>query len=354
MNKEISLKELFLPILVIIIFGFIFYFARKTFVILLLSISFSYLLNPVVKFFEVRGIKRSYIVSMLYLISGGLFVLLLSLIFNIARFDIDSFFNEWPSYYEKISIMVNNLFIRISKIFPFITQFNIQQKILPYLTNVPIYIMSFIPYIMVLFIVPFISFFILLKGSKVLDVILDNIPSRHVELIFHIVSRVDYSLGNYLRGIVTDAIILSTIAFFGLFFMNISYYSVIALLVGISCLVPYIGAFVGALVSSLIAFLQYGTLYSVIKVILFFSFLRFLDDWFIQPYIIQKAVKLNPAIVVLGLMAGGEIAGFWGVVFAVPIICILREFFYIFFEIHKAIYSWKPPKPSLNITTPYT
>lgn len=257
-----------------------------------------------VKFFEVRGIKRSYIVSMLYLISGGLFVLLLSLIFNIARFDIDSFFNEWPSYYEKISIMVNNLFIRISKIFPFITQFNIQQKILPYLTNVPIYIMSFIPYIMVLFIVPFISFFILLKGSKVLDVILDNIPSRHVELIFHIVSRVDYSLGNYLRGIVTDAIILSTIAFFGLFFMNISYYSVIALLVGISCLVPYIGAFVGALVSSLIAFLQYGTLYSVIKVILFFSFLRFLDDWFIQPYIIQKAVKLNPAIVVLGLMVG--------------------------------------------------
>lgn len=354
MKREVSLKEILLPLFIIFAFGFIFYFARKTFVILILSISFSYLLNPVVRFFEVRGIKRSYAVSMLYLVSGFIFILILLLIFNIARFDIDSFFSEWPYYYEKISVIVNSFFLKLSKIFPFITQFNIQQKILSYLINVPIYIMSFLPYIMVLFIVPFVSFFILLKGSKTIDIILDNLPSRYVELIFHLVSRVDYSLGNYLRGVVTDAIILSTIAFFGLFLMNISYYSVIALLVGISCLVPYIGAFIGALVSSVIAFLQYGSFYAVLKVILFFSFLRFLDDWFIQPYIIQKAVRLNPAIVVLGLMAGGEIAGFWGVVFAVPMICILRELFYIFFEIHKSIYSWKPQKTFFRTHIPYT
>lgn len=354
MNKRLNFKEIYLPLLFLLLISVVFYFARRTFIILVLSISFSYLLNPVVKFFEVRGIKRSYVVSMLYLFSGVIFIILMLLVFNMARFDIDSFFNEWPSYYQRISIIIDGFFIKLSKTFPFIEQFNLKERLLLYLTKVPVYVMSILPYFMVLFIVPFISFFILIKGSKTLDIIVDNIPSRYVEVVFHIVSRVDYSLGNYLRGVVTDALILSFIAFFGLFLMNISYYSVITILVGISCLVPYVGAFVGAFVSSVIAFLQYDSIYVVFKVLLFFVFLRFIDDWFIQPYIIKKSVNLNPAIVVLGLMAGGEIAGFWGVVFAVPIICVIREFFYIVFEIHKTIYYWKPPKPSLRVNIPYT
>ncbi|MCX7905380.1 MAG: AI-2E family transporter [Elusimicrobiales bacterium] len=348
------MKEIYIPLFFVLLFFIVFYFARKTFMVVILSISFSYLLNPIVKFFEVRGIKRSYVVGMLYICSGTFFLILAFLVFDIARFDIDSFFNQWPIYYNKISIILDNFFSKLAKEFPFILQFNIRDKLLNYLTEVPVYLMSIIPYFMILFIVPFISFFILIKGTRILDILVENIPSRYVEVVFHIVSRVDHSLGNYLRGIITDALILSFIAFFGLFFMNINYYSVIAMLVGISCLVPYVGAFVGAFVSCIIAFLQYGTFYSVLKVLLFFVFLRFIDDWFIQPYIIQKSVNLNPAVVVLALMAGGEIAGFWGVVFAVPFVCIIREFLYIAFEIHKTLYNWKFSKPLFRINIPYT
>lgn len=354
MNRSLTFKEIYLPLLFLSLLAVVFYFAKNTFIILILSISFSYLLDPVVRFFEVRGIKRSYIVSMLYLFSGVFFLIILFVVINIARFDIESFFNEWPSYYQRISTMIDNFFNKLSKTFPFIEQFNLKDGLLHYLIKVPAYVMSILPYTMVLFIVPFISFFILIKGSKILDIIVDNIPSRYVEVVFHIVSRVNNSLGNYLRGIVIDALILSSIAFFGLFFMNINYYSVIAILVGISCLVPYIGAFVGAFVSGIIAFLQYGTIYAVLKVLVFFALLRFIDDWFIQPYIIKRSVNLNPAVVVLSLMAGGEIAGFWGVVFAVPVVCIIRELFYILFEIHKTIHYWKPPKSSFMINTPYT
>ena len=354
MNSRLNLREIYLPLLFLSLVGVVFYFAKKTFIVIILSISFSYLVNPIIRFFEIRGIKRSYVVSVIYLLSGFVFIILMFLVFNLARFDIDSFFNEWPSYYQRISVIIDRFFIKLSKTFPFIEQFNLKEKLLLHLTEVPAYVISILPYLMIVFIVPFVSFFILIKGSRILDVVLDNIPSRYVEVVFHIVSRVDYSLGNYLRGIILDALILSFIAFFGLFFMNINYYSVIAILVGVSCLVPYVGAFVGASVSSVIAFLQYESIYAVLEVLLFFVFLRFIDDWFIQPYIIKKSVNLNPAIVVVALMAGGEIAGFWGVVFAVPLICIIREFFYILFEIHKTIYYWKPPKSSLIINIPYT
>ncbi len=354
MNNRLSLREIFLPLLLFSLFFFVLYFARKTFIVILISISFSYLVNPIIRFFEIRGIKRNYVVVGFYLITAVFFLSIVGVIFNMASIDIDSFFSQWPDYYNKGSALINNFFSKLSKSFPFISQFKLEEKVLSYLFMLPSYVLSVLPYLSFLFLVPFISFFILIKGAKILDFIVDNIPSRYVEVVYHIVSRVDNSLGNYLRGVLIDAFVLSTIAFFGLFFMDIKYYTVITLFVGMSCVIPYIGAIVGGIVASVVAFLQYGSVYSVLKVLIFFVFLRFIDDWFIQPYIIKKNINLNPAVVVLSLMAGGEIGGVWGVIFAVPIVCIIREFFFILFEIHSAIYLWKPPKPSLRINIPYT
>ncbi|MGC9070448.1 MAG: AI-2E family transporter [Elusimicrobiales bacterium] len=354
MNNRLEFREILFPLLFFLLLLLILYFARKTFIVLLLSISFSYLVNPLIRFFEIRGIKRSYAVSGFYIVVGIAFLFLLSAVFNIARIDIDTFFSQWPVYYEKSSAIIDSFFSKLSKAFPFLSQFKLQEKLLSYLLMLPNYVVSVIAYLSFLFLVPFISFFILVKGTGILDFIVDNIPSRYVEVVYHIVSRVDNSLGNYLRGVLIDALLLSIIAFFGLFFMGINYYTVIVLFIGLSCVVPYVGAFVGGVISSIIAFLQYGNIYVVLKVLAFFAFLRFIDDWFIQPYIIKKSIDLSPAIVVLSLMAGGEIGGFWGVVFAVPLVCIIREFFYIVFEIHSVIYSWKPPKASLRINIPYT
>jgi predicted PurR-regulated permease PerM len=104
--------------------------------------------------------------------------------------------------------------------------------------------------------------------------------------------------------------------------MRIEYFSILAFLSGISPVVPYLGAFVAGVLSAIFAYIQYSDVYVVLKVLLFFIGIRFFDDWFLQPYIMKKNVNINPAVVVLSLMAGGEIAGFWGVVFAVPVVCI--------------------------------
>lgn len=354
MKDKVSLKELVFPTIIIFFIILIFYFARKTFFTLILSIAFSYLLNPLVRFFEVRGIKRIYTVSIFYLSVGILFMFLGLIIVKIARFDVDSFFNNWPFYYSKFENIFTTLVSRMISIFPFLSQFKFEEKILNFLVLVPNYVLSFVPYTIFLFIIPFVSFFILIKGSDLLDVIVEHIPSRYVEIIYHVISRIDNTLGNYLRGIITEAFIVFLLAFFGLFFININYFSILAVIVGFSSIVPYLGAFVGVVISSTIAYLQYGNVYVVLKVVILFGIIRFIDDWFLQPYIIKKSININPAFVVLALMAGGEIAGFWGVVFALPIVCIIREIVNIIIELYKTEFMWKPQPKTVKIEIPYT
>jgi predicted PurR-regulated permease PerM len=354
MKKNITIKEMIFPILVILFFVVVFYFAKKTFFILVLSVSFAYLLNPVVKFFEVRGINRAYVVSMIYLIAGIFILGLLFIVINLASIDIQSFINDWPNYYAKFESVFSALRDRVIKLFPFLQQFNFNEKINNMMILIPGYLISFLPSLAFVVLVPFVAFFILIKGDKMLDIVLDHIPSRYVEIILHIVSRVDNTLGNYLGGVISEAFVLFIIAFFGLFLLGINYFSIIAIIVGIFSVGPYLGAILGVVISSIIAFMQYNDVSAVIKVLIFFGALRMFDGWVLQPYIMKRNTSLNPAAPILSLIAGGEIAGFCGIVFAVPVVCISREIISIVMEFQKTEFSWTPEAEPSRINIPYT
>jgi len=354
MKNEFRIKELILPFFIAILIFILCYYAKKTLFAFILSIAFSYLLNPVVRFFEVRGIKRAYTVATIYATIGLMVSFLILIVVNLASIDINSFVNNWPVYYSKFENIFASMINKMIAVFPFLSEFKINEKMLNFMIFLPQYLISFIPSLLLLFIIPFISFFILIKGDRLLEIISDNVPSRYVEIIYHITTRIDSSLGSYLRGIITEAFILFILAFFGLFFIGIDYFSIIAAIVGLSSIVPYLGAFMGAFLSSIIAYLQYNNIYYVVKVIIFFVLIRFIDDWFLQPYIMKKSVNLSPAIVVISLMAGAEISGFWGVVFAVPTVCIIREIVTIAMEIQRTEFGWKPQPQATKVSIPYT
>lgn len=329
-------------------------YAGKAVFPLILSATLAYILNPIVNYFEVRGIKRSYVVAGLYIVAGVFFALLVFLILNLMSFDVENFKTSWPGYFVEIERAITDFNTKLVKLVPFLSGMNLSDKIISYLLRVPDYLMKFLPSLVLLFIVPFITFFILLGGSSIFDYILDHIPSRYVEIVLHITSRIDESLGNYLRGILTEAFIIFLISFFGLFLLQINYFTFIAIIIGLSSLVPYVGAFVGAALASIVAYFQYQSVFMVFKVILFFIAIRFFDDWFLQPYIMKRAVNLGPAVIIFALMAGAEIYGFWGVVFAIPVTCVIKEILLISMELQESEFSWKPKPEPTRISIPYT
>ncbi|HBB68070.1 MAG: hypothetical protein A2X28_05685 [Elusimicrobia bacterium GWA2_56_46] len=347
-------REFIIPALIVLAFAYLLLLAKGAVFPFILSAALAYILNPIVKHFEVRGIKRIYAVIGLYLTFGALLFTVLYLLFHFLSFELESLQQSWPVYAGRIQDVVLNLNSRLVRNYPFLAGLKLTEKLGHILELMPQLLLALIPALTLSFVVPFITFFILLGGSSLIDYLLDHVPSKHAEIILHIASRIDASLGNYLRGILTEALIIFLIAFTGLVIMDLNYSAFIAILIGISSLVPYAGAFLGAVISSIVAWFQFGAMLPIIKILVFFTGIRFLDDWFLQPYIMKRAVKLNPAIVLFALLAGWELGGIWGVIFAIPVTCIIKEIIQIAVELQETEFRWKPKAEPTRISIPYT
>lgn len=347
-------REFIIPVFIVLGFVYLLVLAKGAVFPFVLSAALAYILNPIIKYFEVRGIKRLYAVIGLYLTVGVLIFTVIYLLFHFLSFEVESLQRSWPAYADRIQEFVLNLNSKLVKNYPFLAGLKLTEKLARVLEAVPQFLLSLLPVFTLLFVVPFITFFILLGSSDILDYLMDHVPSRHVEIILHIASRIDASLGNYLRGVLTEAFIIFLIAFTGLIVMDLNYSAFIAILIGFSSLVPYAGAFIGAVVSSIVAYFQFGAMLPIIKILLFFTGIRFIDDWFLQPYIMRKAVKLNPAIVLFALLAGWELGGIWGVIFSIPVTCVIKEIIRIAVELQETEFRWKPKTEPTRISIPYT
>lgn len=321
---------------------------------LILSAALAYLLNPIIRYFEVRGIKRLYAVVGLYIAAGAVLATVVYLVVHLLSFELESLQETWPVYARQAEAFVSELNRKLVANYPMLAGLKLPAKAAQLLEAGPAFLLGLLPVLSLLFLVPFITFFVLAGGSGIIDYILDHIPARHSEIVLHVTSRIDESLGNYLRGILTGAFIIFLIAFAGLVFLGINYASVIAIIIGVSSLVPYLGAFVGAVLASIAAYFQFDTFLAVFKVLALFAGIRFFDDWFLQPYIMTRAVKLNPAVIVFALMAGWELGGIWGVIFSIPVTCIVKETLAIAIELQETEFQWKPAPEPTRISIPYT
>lgn len=321
---------------------------------LVLSVALAYILNPIINFFEVRGIKRIYTVAGLYLTVGIIIFFLFYLLFNFLTVEIESLQTSWPEYVKKMQIFVDNLNSKIIKSYPFVSNLNFLDKIYDYIKEIPQFLISLLPTLTLFVLVPFITFFVLIGGHRMLNYVLDHVPSKYVETVLYITTKIDDSLGNYLRGILTEATIIFLLAFTALIIMGLDYAVVIAILVGICTFVPYLGPILGVIIASIIIYFQYYSIVPVLKVLVLFAGIRFMDDWFLQPYIMKKTVKLNPAVVIFALLAGLEIGGIWGVIFCIPVTCIIKELIHVLVELQETEFRWKPRPEPTRISIPYT
>ncbi|MCX5786095.1 MAG: AI-2E family transporter [Elusimicrobia bacterium] len=353
-TQKKSYSEYLLPIFLVLAGLALIVLARGAVFPFILSAALAYILSPVIKYFEVRGIKRSYAVIGLYLTAGTAIFVIIYLLFHFLSFEIETLQQSWPLYAERIQKFMVNFNATLINKYPFAASLKLDEKLMHYMEAVPPFLIGLLPALTLLFVVPFITFFILLGGAGLIDYLLDHIPAQHAELVLHIASRIDASLGNYLRGILTEAFIIFLIAFAGLMMLGLNYSAFIAILIGISSLVPYLGAIVGAVVSSVVAYFQFGTFIPIIKILIFFAGLRFTDDWVLQPYIMKKAVKLNPAVILFALLAGGELGGLWGLVFSIPVTCVIKEIVQIAVELQETEFRWKPKPEPTRISIPYT
>jgi predicted PurR-regulated permease PerM len=294
----------------------------------------AYITNPVVNFLEVRGVRRSSAVMGLYLV----FVILLgSLAYSFFNFwgkEIPRFQYQWPQYLQQVNSTVIKLQESLRAEWPRLGASvdlpSLVDRGMEWvgtrLKSSPLEYLSTLGYAgLNIVLVPFVAFYLLKGGPAVFQRVMDACPGRWMEKFMSLFHKADEVVGNYLRGVLLDAAVVGGMAALGLAAMGVHYALLLGALVMLLNFVPYVGALIGAVAAILTAFLQFQTVWAPVRVAILFAALRFLDDWVFQPMILRRAVDLHPAALVLALLCGGEVWGFWGLVLAVPVVCVAKE-----------------------------
>ena len=187
------------------------------------------------------------------------------------------------------------------------------------LTSLP----TVIALIIYLILVPLMVFFLLKDHQTILRWFQNFLPHDH-HLLSKVWTEVDKQIGNYIRGKVAEAIIVGVATYLAFYFFKMSYAALLAVLVGISVFIPYIGAVMVTIPVVLVAFFQWGIGSTFAYLMLTYGIIQALDGTVLSTLLFSGAVSLHPIAVIAAVLIFGGWWGFWGVFFAMPLAVLVK------------------------------
>jgi putative permease len=177
-----------------------------------------------------------------------------------------------------------------------------------------------------LLLVPVLVFF-MLKDRQQLFTFAANLLPRRRPVMTIIWSEMNVQFANYVRGKAIEILIVSSLSFGAFLLLDLNYAALLALLVGLSVLIPYIGASVVTLPVLLVGYMQWG--YSAEFGWLCFTYgvIQFFDGNVLVPLLFSEVVNLHPIAIIVAVLLFGGIWGFWGVFFAIPLATLVKAVF---------------------------
>lgn len=343
MKENFLTKGFVISILVFFAVVFFLYLSRGILLPFIIASFLAYLISPLVSKIMLIGVKRWVAVVILATIFSVLMIYAISFVIPIIYNDIDILVKKAPEY----TVDVKNLFIRIQHYFdrfmPFLTKYNmidtLSAKANSLITNEAAKIpKSIVSIFSIIILVPVLTFFMLLGYNKTTKSIVHLVPAKYLETVLYIFYEIDFVMGKYIRGQIIEVIFVGTCSVIGLSILGVNYAFLIALVAGLCNLIPYLGPAVGLVTAVIVAAVQFQSMIVVIKVICLFIIIQQMDNHLVQPIVIGQNVNLSPVVMIFALLAGAEIFGFLGIIFAVPAMALLKNVFVMFIKRYKKIY----------------
>lgn len=181
--------------------------------------------------------------------------------------------------------------------------------------------------IIYLVLVPILVFFLLKDRDLLINWFVNHLPEKRV-FMTGIWREMDQQLANYIRGKFIEIVIVGVATYLGLIAFGVQYSALLGVLVGLSVLVPYIGAAVVTVPVVLIGMFQFGLNDTFFYMLLVYGVIQALDGNVLVPLLFSEAVNLHPVAIIVAVLAFGGIWGFWGIFFAIPLATLLKAILY--------------------------
>jgi len=345
---RISRKRAFQILFVILVMYVIYSLIQKYEIIsnilftVIISLIFSYLLNPIINYLERHNISRGLGIILLYIVVFGIIIAIsISFIPRLGN-ELKEVLMVLPSYFSTITDFFKDLYDKyynLENISPIIENVEglifdninrLQEVLLTSMTKLFTGVGSLLNRMISLVLIPILTFYFLKDKDKLINQVFLIIPKNKRSEIKELLTQIDKSLSQFVRGRLILAIYVGVATTVVLLILDINFAIVIGLLTGIADIIPYFGPFLGFVPAVLFAFLDSAT--KGIWVAVIFILIQWVENNVLGPKIIGDTTGLHPITVLLSLIIAGNIYGVLGMVFVIPVVSILKILFGFFID----------------------
>lgn len=174
-----------------------------------------------------------------------------------------------------------------------------------------------------LVLVPLMVFFLLKDKEQMLNPIRRVLP-RNRGLAGQVWVEMNQQVSNYIRGKVLEMVVVGVVSWVGFLAIGMNYALLLAVLVGVSVLIPYIGAMVVTIPVMGVGLGQWGLSGDFWTMMVVYLVIQALDGNILVPVLFSEAVNLHPLVIILSVVIFGGLWGFWGVFFAIPLATLVK------------------------------
>ena len=319
-SPKTMLWALLIGVLVVLLF-----MVRDILAVLIFAIIISSALEPLLQYSENKKIPRLLSLIIIYLLFFVFFAALIYILLPLILDQLRDFSENYPTYFGKIeeaagtitflpglSANLHDLLIQLTGQIPSFT------SLISYASSIFGGVISFIVVLVV-------SFYLSLSRGA-LDDFLSSVMPPQFEVYAHgLWIRAQKKMGRWLQAQLLLSIFMAAVVGIGLWILGVKYAFLIAIVVGILEVVPFVGPIVAGGLATILALSQSAVL--GLWTLIFFIAVQQLENHILVPILIKKLVGLNPVAVILAILVGAKLGGILGILLAVPLAAVVDEFF---------------------------
>lgn len=330
-NRHFSNPQVVALALVLIVGFALVLFLGNMLAPVLASVVIAYLLEGVVRPLEARGVRRTLAVALVFVVFLAVLVFMLFGLLPLLSHQLTQFVQQLP---DMIARGHKSLLLLPERYPNFISAEQITQMIASVRAEVgtlgqralSLSVASVVGLVILLvyvILVPMLVFFFLKDKQHILAWISGYLP-RERALSTAVWHDVDLQIGNYIRGKVWEILIIGAVTYVTFKLMGLQYSALLATLVGLSVLIPYIGATVATIPVALVAYFQWGWGVDFAWIMIAYLIIQALDGNVLVPLLFSEVVDLHPIAIIVAVLLFGGIWGFWGVFFSIPLATLVQ------------------------------
>lgn len=315
---------------------------------LFIGIVVAWLFDPLVSWFQKKGIKRVFGAIIVYALLILIIFIVLSALIPVLSDQINDFAKMIPSVLDSINNFIDGIFDKIGNVGSFDVEaskseiFNKINEMGSNLTSsLPSYTVSFLKGFfsgLGTFVIGLIiGFYLLVSFDNANDIIIPFVPKKIRNSVKLLMDKINNSLRKYVEGTLMLACLVFILSSLGFVISGLKAPLLFGLFCGLTDIIPYLGPYIGGIPAVVVGFSQ-STVIGIVTLIAIFI-IQFIEGNFLQPLIMSKQLKLHPVTIMLGLLVFGYLFGVVGMVLATPIMATLKILFTYFDERYNIIHS---------------